>query len=383
MMKKIIIFTSAGGGGHMSVTNALLEMLHDHYNVKAACIFTDVLRGIDPAQFFTFGKYTGEDFYNYIVRKKWFWLLNLIYKIGIVYYKLRKSQTDYYIEEYLKKEKPDLVISVIILVNGNILKISKQLNIPCMIVTTDLDCSTFIHGLQNPEYSKFNFNIIFDDPLIIKTLEPAHIPPECIKVTGLPLRAHFFEKKNKKHIKEFYKVPENKPVLLLIMGAAGSKSISTFVHALIQVPIPLHLLICLGRHEDMRKEIMAIALPNHISISIISFTERISDLMAIADLMITKSGSVSVCEGIYMNVPMILDATSTILQWEKLNHAFVKKHHFGEILYSIENIPSLLNSILVGQHNLEIMKNNLQQYHKKRADKEIPRSIEALLTQNP
>lgn len=381
-MKKIIIFTSAGGGGHMSVTNALLEMLHDRYNAKAACIFTDVLGGIDPAQFFTFGKYTGEDFYNYIVRKKWFWFLNLIYKFGIWYYKLRRSKTERYIKKYLEKEKPDLVISVIILVNGTILNVTKELNIPFMIVTTDLDCTTFIHGINDPDYNNFIFNIIFDEPLIKKTLEPAHINDKYIKAGGIPLRAHFFEPKNKKRIKQDYKVPEDKPVLLLMMGAAGSKSLSSFVHAVAQVTVPLHLLICLGRHESMRKEIAAITLPPHISISIISFTERISDLMSIADVMITKSGSVSVCEGIYMNVPMILDATSTILHWERLNHTFVKQHQFGDILYSIEMIPQLLNTVFTQNNYLQTMKHNLQQYPKKRADKEIPRTIDQLIAQN-
>jgi len=46
--------------------------------------------------------------------------------------------------------------------------------------------------------------------------------------------------------------------------------------------------------------------------------------MAASDLCITKSGSVSVCETIYSNLPVLLDATSDVLRWEQFNHRFIK-----------------------------------------------------------
>src|SRR5207237_3814499 len=103
----------------------------------------------------------------------------------------------------------------------------------------------------------------------------------------------------------------------------------TFVRELAQIKEPVHLLICIARQEQLRHKIMALKLAPHITMTIIGFTDRISDLMAIADILITKSGSVSVNEALYMNLPMILDATSHLLSWEKYNHTFIEQHQLG------------------------------------------------------
>ena len=80
--------------------------------------------------------------------------------------------------------------------------------------------------------------------------------------------------------------------------------------------------------------------------SIVGFTERISDYMAVSDILITKSGTLSVCEAIYMNLPMLLDATSTILPWEQFNHTFIKQHNFGESITDYAMIEPMISALL-------------------------------------
>jgi UDP-N-acetylglucosamine:LPS N-acetylglucosamine transferase len=116
-----------------------------------------------------------------------------------------------------------------------------------------------------------------------------------------------------------------------------------------------------------------------VSIETIGFTERVSDLLAIADLLITKSGSVSFAEGIYMNVPMILDATATLLYWERLNHTLLEKHGWGICLKDAKNLNKAIVEILTNAENYKTIKNSLAQLDRKRLDIEIEPIIQTLM----
>lgn len=69
-MKKVIIFTSSGGGGHISATQALKEYLGDAYDVHDAYIFRDVLMSLDFVRILTLGRWSNEEFFNFLISKK-------------------------------------------------------------------------------------------------------------------------------------------------------------------------------------------------------------------------------------------------------------------------------------------------------------------------
>ena len=66
--------------------------------------------------------------------------------------------------------------------------------------------------------------------------------------------------------------------------------------------------------------------------SLFGFTNQIAGLMAVSDVLITKPGPNSVCEGLLSRVPMILDMTHGTIYWEQLNIDFMVKHGFAEPL---------------------------------------------------
>ena len=88
--KKVLIFSSRGGGGHISVMNALHEYLDEDFCTGHSFIFADVLSQIDPTKWVS-SKSGGEDIYNYFLKKKWFQMTNLMYNFGSWYYLWRKN----------------------------------------------------------------------------------------------------------------------------------------------------------------------------------------------------------------------------------------------------------------------------------------------------
>ena len=378
-MKKIIIYTSGGGSGHISVSKALKTYLEKDYDNVTSFIFDDVLKPMDLMSTLTFQKYSGEDFYNYFVSKKYYTILNMLLRIGLWYFRIRKKRVFQLINEHIKKQKPDLVISLVPIINNMILDVAKQHNLPFLLIPTDLDATTFIYGIKNPDYSKFHIALTFEDKDILQTIKSAHIPQNQISITGAVLRPDFFEQKNKTKLKELLYIVPDIPIVMVLMGGMGSTEIIKFAKNLATLPIPAHLLLCLGINEKVRKKIQNLVFPSHITYSLIGFTERISDLMAITDILITKSGSVSVCEAIYMQVPMLLDAISTILLWERFNHDFITKHQFGDIIKQYDEIVPKVTKLLSDKKQLQCIKYNLTSYEKKHGGEEIKKLVTRLI----
>ncbi|TET06783.1 hypothetical protein E3J79_00885 [Candidatus Dependentiae bacterium] len=382
-MKKVLILTSTGGGGHISVSNALNTYLCSTYDVKEVLVFKHILKSLDPFMSFIFAHINGENIYNYLIRKKWYFLANLLYNFGEHYFAFRSNKIGKILDTYFIKEKPDLVISVIPIINQDILLATKKLNIPFLLIPTDLDTTTFLYRLNGSNHPNFKLSLAFDDEDIHRITKQASISQNQITINGFPLRTDFFKDKNKAQIHKKFNIPDDKPVILLLMGTQGSNNMSRFVKELAMLTTPTHLICCIGKNKAISPLISTIPLPDHISLSIIEFTQQISDLMDISDLIITKSGSVSVCETIYSNIPPMLDATSTILRWEQFNHHFITKHQLGGIISGKTSIAKQVEMVLSNKELLTTFRNNLLAYKKKQSPNEIPQLIASMLAYKP
>lgn len=381
-MKKIVIFSSYGGGGHTAVANALSSYLKDEYEIVTTNIFSQVLAPLDLMQTVSSGRYTGEDIYNYLMPRKYYGLINLYYKLGAWYFKFRQKKVRKNIEDFLQMHKPDIVISVIPIVNYSVLAVTQKLNLPFLLIPTDLDITTFIAGIKAPTYDQFKIGLAFEDDEARIRLAEAQIPLDVSIVTGFVVRPDFFQTKDIAQIKKEFDVPEGKPVVLLMLGAVGLQSLLSFSKQLSNIESSAHILICTSKQETIKKSIDALTFPAPLSKTTIGFTSRISDLMAISDIFITKSGSVSVCEAMYMNLPMILDATTDLLAWEKANHRFVKRHHFGTIIEDQDKLAGMVTEMLKNPELCNEYKARLTLLEKKYGCEEIKLIIASMITLN-
>lgn len=380
MKKKIIIFTSAGGGGHISATKAVESYIGHEFQIKPVYIFNEVFHNIDPVSVITFGKNTGEDVYNFFLKRRWYSILNIFYNFGNWYFGLQAKAMTRIATEYIANQKPDLIVSVIPIVNNVILDAAQANNIPFLLCPTDFDVTTFVRDIKNPRYPRFDMTVANFDPLILQKIAPNNIPKDQVHATGLPMRLSFFEAKDKTALKQEFSIPVEKPVIVMMMGGQGNSSIKIFAQQLATLPLSAHIIICIGKDESLKKQLAAIPFNPGLSITVMGYTERISDLLAIADLLITKSGSVSFAEGIYMNVPMILDATATLLYWERLNHTLLKAHGWGISLTKASELNAAILQILGNNGNHATIVERLKEYPKKRLDFEIKPIIERLLS---
>lgn len=365
--KKIVIFTVAAGGGHTAATQALIEYLGETYEIISMDFISQVMHlYIIP------GRYSFNDVYNFMLKKNWILLVNISKYIVYCFFGLINPITIRLIRKRLAPLKPDCVISVIPHGNKAALTVAQELNIPFLIIPTDYDPRNYFYWIKDATYDKFYIARVINDPKIDSYIYKTRILHDNVLETGFILRPDFFTPKDRHSLKEKFHITADVPVIMVMLGAAGSDNSYKIARELHKLNTRCHFIFCAGRDETARKKISKLKLPSHITITVLGFTKEIANLLATADILITKPGPNSVSEGIEMKVPMILATFGRTLSWEVFDIDYVTKHSYGVKADTVNDIyrelkqllesPTLLNNI---KHHLEMrdridLRKNLQ-----------------------
>ena len=379
LKKKCIIFKCDGGAAHDSAAKALKSYFNQDYEIEIVNIFNEIVSPIDPVRIFTFGKYSGEDFFNFCLRYELSWISNHLWDFGAWGIRKRQQKLEQLFCNYIEKSRPDFLISVIPIFNGVLLSVAQHYNIPFIVVSVDLDATYFLNGISAPQYHKFVFTTIFNDSHLANKIKFAHIQPEQLIVTGFPLRPDFFEPKNKNAIKERFGIPKKKPIILLVMGGAGSKAAYHYMREIAKITLPVHVIICLGRNEQLRAKIEKIPLPDHVTMTILGFTDRMSDLMAISQILVTKPGPTTICEALQMRLPVLLHGCAHCPSWEYENFNFIERNRFGGSVTSLKNLNAQLISYLTNKENYYRIKEAMADYFQQDFVSKVKPVFKALL----
>lgn len=191
-MQKIIIFTSPGGGGHLSASNALQSYLKDSYHVASFFLLADVLKSFDPFYYITGGKRSGEQTYNFLMIHNQWRLINIIYYLGRLYFKPFKRFMRKKIVSFLKEQEADMVISVIPIFNDVIMQAAQELDIPFLLIPTDLDIRSFCYNIKGAYHKKFHLSLAFNDPVIKEQAQQFGIKDHQISFLWVPLARRIF-----------------------------------------------------------------------------------------------------------------------------------------------------------------------------------------------
>jgi UDP-N-acetylglucosamine:LPS N-acetylglucosamine transferase len=302
--------------------------------------------------------------------------------MGLKYMLAKKNQIKVLFQEYINtcKKKYDMVISTFPYVNCGLALAAQQLGIPFLVMPTDLDTATFFCGLSEIDFSKggkFAFALPYDDlDLKKKAFRNCRLPVDKVHITGFPVRQECVKKYSYEQLmllKFKHGLRLDSHVLTLILGAAGSESLFNYALELFKLEQsnftkPVEVNICVGRYEKMQKKIISemiiqggILMRENSSLSTIKsskgvifhgrkYMKEMVELMASSSLIITKTGSCTVNEGIYLGVKLLLDNTENssarYLQWENFNVPFVRKHGLGDAFTELKELNSMIRFLM-------------------------------------
>lgn len=146
-----------------------------------------------------------------------------------------------------------------------------------------------------------------------ETLRPRKVPENRILITGIPTRPAFREAYDKHAVREKRELPQDKRIVLALAGAYLPRPYVHFREALDRILPYLHsfgstyVVIVAGSDAEyarhLRKDCEELGLRNA---TVLDYVEDMAALMTASDLVICKSGGLTVTECLCAQVPMVL-----------------------------------------------------------------------------
>ncbi len=382
--KKIVVLISEGGGGHKAAGDSLKEILGKEYEIEVVNAISEMLRPIDGLNLITFGKFTGEDLYNLSLRKGYHKFIKIFFcHMGTYYMRGKRKRMQALFEKYLlsnSENPPALIISTIPMINAALISATQKNNMPLLVMPTDLDSETFLLGLDEieiDERAKLVVAMPYDDPdLQLKAVREGHLKSQHLYVTGFPVRPACLKRYKPEelaYLRKKHGLKEGIPTLTLIMGAEGGDVILTYAQELSKLSLPNHggsfqLNVCVGRNRRIAQAtrewlleqggtivysseaFTTILTKERVFVHVREFTKEVVEIMACSDLLITKTGSCSVNEAIYLGKRLLLDNTENSsarhIWWENFNVLFVKKHNLGDAFSDLSELKTKAVTLL-------------------------------------
>lgn len=346
---KIAIISAKTGNGHIMVMNSLEQCLKQlGYNVDVFPTFYEDLMPSNKIM---------SDFYNFLTVNS----IELCCKLSELSYITRPDLTeDFYkgvkrsIIKFLEDNRFDIVISTIHTVNYAFLRILEEKNlkdkVSYFIVITDpynpisigFDCKGADHYFVHTQIVK--------DYLLKKG-----ILENKIDVVGYPINEKFKQFVPEISIYKKLGIEKYKKTVLINSGSQGSYLYFDILKKIIDNNFKCQIIFICGKNTILFKQVSRYIQKYNLEnfIKVYGFINFMPEVLYVSDFVISKAGANTVFECLYMQTPIIIEATQGLLFQEQGIKEFLKLYDIGAIANNIEEMILIFRNFM----NDEILEN--------------------------
>ena len=129
-----------------------------------------------------------------------------------------------------------------------------------------------------------------------------------IKPIGIPVEKSFLNHRDRNIVLSEFGLNPDKLTVLLMGGSFGAGNIRETFDEMIQIDRDFQILVVTGRNESLKEKLLKVVDNTDISknIHILGFTDKMNDILASIDVLITKPGGLTTTEAILKELPMIV-----------------------------------------------------------------------------
>jgi len=262
--------------------------------------------------------------------------------------------------KFLKKEPWDLIINTHFLPAELIAHLRKknQLKVPQATVTTDYET----HRLWVNQPCDRYFTATEEGALY---LQHWGVPKEHTFATGIPIHPVFSEPRDRAEYLKKHGLAEDRPVVLQLSGGFGVGPVEKLFQALMQVEVPLQVVTISGRNEKLKAELEALPHPEKHRVKIMGFTKEIDELMAVADLVVSKPGGLTTSETLARGAVMVI--VNPIPGQETRNSDFLLESGAAIKINNVATLPYKVTKLLADPKLLRQLRDNVRRIARPRA----------------
>jgi processive 1,2-diacylglycerol beta-glucosyltransferase len=276
--------------------------------------------------------------------------------------------------DLLTSESWDLVLSTHFLPAGIVasLKNKNRLHLPHVTVTTDFDT----HRLWVNQPCERYFTATEEGKI---NLAAWKIPSADIIPTGIPIHPVFVQPKNRQDCRHRHGLSGDRPIVLQLAGGFGVGSIARIYQSLLTVEQPLEVIAVTGHNIKVKQQLESVPCPPRHRYKILGFTDQIDELMAAADIVISKPGGLTTAEILARGAAMVI--VDPIPGQEIRNSDFLLENGAAIKVNNLATLAYKVSTLLADPDRLEQLRANAQRISRPRAAFDIvERSLELLVS---
>ncbi len=368
-LRNVLILMSDTGGGHRSAAEAIAEGLEHIRPGEFEVQLLDFIADCTPFPLNRAGQlYRPAVTYGGPLWG-WFWRVNDGHRRMAILLKLFTPWARSRLTQQLRQTMPRAVVSVHSLSNHLAVQAVRGLDQPIPVITLVTDLRRAYASWFCPDV---DLCIVPSDTVRQKALA-CGLSPQKIKVVGLPVSLKFGQESGgKSKWKEKLGLQPDLPALLLVGGGEGMGRVFPIARAIAEAHLPAQLLVVAGRNESLRRLLESVVW--EIPATVFGFADNMPELMAAAEVIVTKAGPATISEAIACGLPIII--SGAIPYQEDLNAAYVVETGVGQLADDSGEIVSLLREWLQpGNGELSRMASNARRLARPETTLEVARLI--------
>lgn len=196
---------------------------------------------------------------------------------------------------------------------------------------------------------------------------------------GIPIAADFQEVPERSAALRALGLREASPVVLIMGGGLGLGGESFALEALETLEASLQIVVVAGKNQSLHAQAKGFAARSHHEVIVFGYTDRVRELMAAADLLISKPGALTISEALAMGLPMLLH--EPIPGPEAENAVYEAGEGTAAWLQAGEALAPAVRALLSQPEKLAAMKRRAYECRRPQAAHDIVMSIAARLQQ--
>lgn len=179
------------------------------------------------------------------------------------------------------------------------------------------------------------------------------VPPDAIKVYGIPLRSKFALQLDKAPIARALGLDAEVPTVLIMGGGQGLGPIKKIVKSLIKVKMNFQMIVLAGTNKKIINSLNRYAKKTEKKILVFEFATNVDELMELSTLIITKPGGMTTAESLAKGLPMVI--VNPIPGQEMRNTDFLIKKGIGIRIDDTSDIGEEIELLLKSPGRLAAM----------------------------
>jgi processive 1,2-diacylglycerol beta-glucosyltransferase len=169
------------------------------------------------------------------------------------------------------------------------------------------------------------------------------VPAGDTTATGIPIHPVFAKPKDQAECRRRHGIAGDRPVILQLAGGFGVGPVVQLYQALLSVNRPVEVVVVSGRNAELKKELEGVEVPGRHRSQVMGFTDQIDELMASADLVVSKPGGLTTSEVLARGAALVV--VNPIPGQESRNSdylleegAAIKANHTATLAHKVEQL---------------------------------------------